>query len=343
MSKHTCQIQALTLYHENKRLTPSLSLTMVSGELALISGDTGTGKSLFAEFLYHRLSDIHHTGTYKLPKNRSWIPQNAFQALNPRRSVYLHAKDMMPSMSDDSICQHFESFGLHIDKLHIPAALLSTGQAQAAAIAVSLLYPVDLIIADDIFSGLDTNRQEHIYDRITHYRQQGCCVILFSTHYEKGLSESTHISFSTSLPHHNSQYIGANKGKILLTLSSICIKKHNQKLIHNLDLMIHTNERIAIIGKNGSGKSSLAHAIMQNTAYSGDMILNGQLIHSAKQLYNYRSIVLMHQSIQDLFAQGHNLNIILDEDFDKDYFYHILSKFNVVNWEKVASNYAEAV
>ncbi len=63
----------------------------------------------------------------------------------------------------------------------------------------------------------------------------------------------------------------------MLTLSNISVAIYSKPIIHSFDYGFVTGETTAILGHNGSGKSSLALAIMGHPRYQtqGTIIVDG--------------------------------------------------------------------
>jgi len=62
----------------------------------------------------------------------------------------------------------------------------------------------------------------------------------------------------------------------MLTLNNISVSIHEKSIIHDFNYSFATGETTAILGHNGSGKSSLALAIMGHPRYhtQGTMIVD---------------------------------------------------------------------
>lgn len=81
--------------------------------------------------------------------------------------------------------------------------------------------------------------------------------------------------------------------------------KKNLEVIHALSLEVDAGEIVAVVGSSGSGKSILAHAVLnllpKNAIYSGDILYKGEPLNSkkCKQLFG-REIAFIPQSIDYL-------------------------------------------
>ncbi len=64
----------------------------------------------------------------------------------------------------------------------------------------------------------------------------------------------------------------------MLTLRQVSVSIHNKPIVHSFEYTFIAGETIAVLGHNGSGKSSLALAIMGHPKYEtqGNLLLDGQ-------------------------------------------------------------------
>ena len=67
-----------------------------------------------------------------------------------------------------------------------------------------------------------------------------------------------------------------------LEVKNLCVTVHDKNIIENLSLSVPKGEIHAIMGPNGTGKSTLSYTIMGHPAYrptSGDILMNGERIN----------------------------------------------------------------
>ena len=67
-----------------------------------------------------------------------------------------------------------------------------------------------------------------------------------------------------------------------LEIKDLCVSVHDKQIIENFSLSVPKGEIHAIMGPNGTGKSTLSYTIMGHPAYhasSGDILMNGERIN----------------------------------------------------------------
>ena len=69
----------------------------------------------------------------------------------------------------------------------------------------------------------------------------------------------------------------------MLTLRQVSVSIHDKRIVHDFDYIFTGGQTTAILGHNGSGKSSLALSIMGHPRYqmTGNITLEGRDISTA--------------------------------------------------------------
>ena len=91
-----------------------------------------------------------------------------------------------------------------------------------------------------------------------------------------------------------------NISTALLQIQQLTLTTAGKSLVQALDLHVHAGERLAILGPNGSGKTSLLHTLMGlQQPTSGQINLHGQNIKGMTAVQLARHVGLLFQSALD--------------------------------------------
>ena len=105
--------------------------------------------------------------------------------------------------------------------------------------------------------------------------------------------------------------------------------KKNNIILKNINLVIKDKEKIGIIGRSGSGKSSLSKLMLKFYKYDGDILIDNKNIKHINTKYLRSKIVYANQrtilydiSIMDNIKYGNNL--------DSEYILKLLTDYNLL-------------
>ncbi|MCH8646887.1 ATP-binding cassette domain-containing protein [Staphylococcus lugdunensis] len=110
---------------------------------------------------------------------------------------------------------------------------------------------------------------------------------------------------------------------------------NNNKVLKNLDLIVENGEKIAIIGGNGNGKTTLAKIIAGLVVdYDGDLIINGVNYEDINDIQKREMVSFISEHVE-IFSGTILENIYLGENNNKQFMKRI---FNSLDMEQVLSN-----
>jgi ABC-type multidrug transport system ATPase subunit len=167
-----------------------LDLTIGAGELVALIGPNGAGKSTFLNLAAGLLEPSSGTvqvggrlaGSIDARRDLSFLPDTPvfYEDLSIAEHLGYVAALHGVADSEERIDQLLEGFGLTEwgDAL---AAELSHGMKQKASIALALVRPFRVLLADEPFDGLDPPSRAVLFDLLAEARAGGAAVLV-STH-----------------------------------------------------------------------------------------------------------------------------------------------------------------
>lgn len=180
-----------------------VSLTVAPGEAVGIVGESGSGKSTLARAILRihepqagRIlfdgTDITHLGRHPLKAVRlrmQMIFQDSQSALNPRHKV----RDILAGLfiarglkdrrgAAEAVGDLLAQVGLGAEHLERYPHQLSGGQRQRVGIARAIALEPELVVADEIVSGLDVSVQVQILDLLKRLQKERGLALLFISH-----------------------------------------------------------------------------------------------------------------------------------------------------------------
>ena len=102
-----------------------------------------------------------------------------------------------------------------------------------------------------------------------------------------------------------------NKSNSIVNYQNVSIKYNNKYIIKNFNLTIYPNESVAIIGKIGTGKSSLVKCLLKLAPYEGDIYFQNENIKTLDSSDIRSSVLFIRQnplpfnrSLYDMIVYG---------------------------------------
>ncbi|MEC7030758.1 MAG: ATP-binding cassette domain-containing protein [Pseudomonadota bacterium] len=245
--------------------------------------------------------DIQHQALSQ--PDTCFIPHLAYTTLNPTRCILKQLRDIAPEASQSCLIAHFRLFEIPQRIYLSRPQSLSVGWQQLVAISIALFHRYNLVIAEHILASLSSHNQTIVLQFLQHYADQTPLVFLVPRPYTSISNAYTvNLSPPPTLPTPSTTNPSSNvTTQVILSLDSVTLKPYGVELLKHVSFDLHAQECIGIIGPNGCGKSSLCLAILQRLPYSGDILLDKQLIIKGSQIYNQQAIQLVPQHAHLLF------------------------------------------
>ncbi len=96
---------------------------------------------------------------------------------------------------------------------------------------------------------------------------------------------------------------GERSGKLVFEAENVTIAFDGKEVIKNLDLLINRNDRLALIGANGTGKSTLIKLIMEKLEATSGKMRSGVNLEIA-YFDQHREALDMNKTVQDIVGEG---------------------------------------
>lgn len=204
---HTLEIKDLTVKIEGKEILSSFSLTINSGEIHAIMGPNGTGKSTLTRVImgddsYEIVSgSIHYDG-----KDITHLPVDERAHLgiflgmqSPIAIEGVTNADFLRTIVSSKEKKNFKLFPFikeldaTIEKLNMDHDMInrginqgfSGGERKKSEILQMYLLKPDMVLLDEIDSGLDVDSLKIVGENVTEYQKNSNCGVLLITHYRR--------------------------------------------------------------------------------------------------------------------------------------------------------------
>ncbi len=274
------------------------------------------------------------------------LPQEPWRALSPLMKikqqiaeVFRFVKRQPADHDEEKTLQLLHEVGLSEHSHKVPAQL-SGGMAQRAAIACSAATGADIILADEPTKGLDTARKSDIVRLLQTRKAKGCLltithdvdvaralggrtlvmqkgVLVESGNAEKicrqpdsGYARALINAAPENWPHNEKS---PNSFSPLLSVKNLTLTRGNKTLLQQVNLEIGAGEIVGLYGESGSGKSSLADALLGLLPAAGQISFHKPLArHQKLKLYQdppaaFSEDVSLRTLLNDIVSL-HNLN-----------------------------------
>lgn len=96
---------------------------------------------------------------------------------------------------------------------------------------------------------------------------------------------------------------GDRSGKLVYEAENVSVAFGDKVVIENLNLLISRNDRLALIGANGTGKSTLIKLIMEKQAASSGKMRSGVNLEIA-YFDQHREALDLNQTVQEIVGEG---------------------------------------
>ena len=336
------EIVDFSLKIKDKVLFDNVNLNIKEHSWLVLTGNIGSGKSTLLRTIC-KLNKEKYDGliTYK-EKNIVDIPMQ--EHVRNIGYVMQHAINqfVMPTLEEEiifaleNLCLEAQvineklEYALSITKTkelankHIHT--LSGGERQRAAFAVALAMGSEILILDEPFANVDKKTRSSLLTLLKDLNNQGVTIIVCDHEYQLYLNyaDTFYYLSNGSLelienPSIKNTTINLAKNiqtEELLKLEDVIITQGNKKLLNTINFKIHKGIT-TLTGDNGTGKTTLLHAISQLKKYKGNIYFKDTKVKKSRKLYRKISTCL-----QDAFQQFISLMPREEISIQKDIWNH---------------------
>lgn len=349
MPRHLITAEQVAYQYPNSDygLSPT-SLTVQPGEFLHIAGPSGSGKSTLARCLtgliphlyrgrlqgYVRLGDLQtdQQPLWRLTERAGMVFQNPaaqMLGLSVEEEIIFGLENLgMPSEEIDAGLEatltRFNMTGLRDRR----PQTLSGGEQQKLALAAIMARQPAVLALDEPFSMLDVTAATELVDRLIELSRDGTTVIVFEHRAEfldnvPGLCRlSLNGHRLPDIPRPNADAVPRFRppaAPLRLSVDRLAVDLGQRRVIENLNLEIDGGQTVAIVGRNGVGKTTLLRALAGLQPYEGSVQVNddrpdfGLVFQNADlQLFNatVRDEILYRISDPDMTLYQHLLDAL---------------------------------
>ncbi len=282
------EIRSLRVELDGVELVRDFSLTLTPGRVHAVIGASGGGKTV-AALAVLGLEPEGAIVTNRPVASRagfSMVLQEPLSALNPvirvgaqlRETLKVHGQPLSRAP------ELMKEVGLSDDRLDAFPHELSGGQRQRVAIACALAANPRVLIADEPTTALDVSTRNKVLELLRDLaRNRNLAVWLISHDLDAVRAYADDVTSLT--PQHERvtaiRAAASTSGDVLLRAEQVNVHYGAFHAVKNVSLTVARGERLGIIGESGSGKSSLARALLGLQDASGVITFDGQPMRDA--------------------------------------------------------------
>ena len=336
------EINNFSLKIKDKVLFNNVSLKIKEHSWFVLTGNIGSGKSTLLRTIC-KLYKEKYEGviTYKekniidIPmqehvKNVGYVMQHAInQFVMPtleEEIIFALENLCLESQVIDEKLEYALSItnAYEISTKHIHT--LSGGERQRAAFAVALAMGSEVLILDEPFANVDKKTRNSLLTLLKDLNNHGVTIIICDHEYHLYLNYADTFYYLENGDFEliNNPNIIPNivnlsnniKSDQILKLENVSIKLGDKKLLNINNFEIYKGIT-TLTGDNGTGKTTLLHAISQLKKYEGNIYFDGSKVKKSRKLYKKISTCL-----QDAFQQFISLMPREEISMQKDIWEH---------------------
>lgn len=282
---------------------PPVSLEAPAGEIVHIAGPSGSGKSTLARCLSGLIPHLYRgelsgevrldglrtseAPLWRLAERAGLVFQNpAAQMLTvtaEEEIIFgLENLGLPPSTIEERMEAALARFGLEAFRQRSPQTL-SGGEQQKLALAAITARQPPILILDEPLSMLDSTASTHLIAHLSELARAGTTVIICEhrAEYLRAIPDLRTVQLNgSSTPAPSSPTPQGNltfdASRFTLHVSDLSVKLGGRPILQGLNLSAESGQVLAIVGRNGVGKTTLLRALTGLQKYRGEITVDGQ-------------------------------------------------------------------
>jgi energy-coupling factor transporter ATP-binding protein EcfA2 len=289
-------------YPQNNHGLAPTSLAIRPGERLLITGSSGCGKSTLARCLTGLIPHLYR-GTlsgdvwldgwrtadaplWQLAERAGLVFQNPAaqmlaQSVEDEIVFGLENLGLFPSAISKRLEETLARFGLESLRARSPQTL-SGGEQQKLALAATTARQPPVLVLDEPLSMLDGTAAAGLVDHLTELARSGTAVVVCEHRKE----------YMRSIPHLRTLCLGgtvrqettipdfdlcpAEPAALQLKVSGLTVRLGGRYILRDLSFSVEGGQVIAVVGRNGVGKTTLLRALAGLQKHTGSVTVNGE-------------------------------------------------------------------
>jgi energy-coupling factor transporter ATP-binding protein EcfA2 len=288
-------------YPQNNHGLAPTSLTIRAGERMLVTGPSGCGKSTLARCLTGLIPHLYRgtlegtvwldglctadTPLWQLAERAGLVFQNPAaqmlaQSVEEEIVFGLENLGLPPSAIRGRLEATLSRFGLEALRHRSPQTL-SGGEQQKLALAAVTARQPQVLVLDEPLSMLDSTAAAELVAHLTDLACTGTNVIICEhrEEYMRPIPELRTLRLGgltlqeASIP--NFRFHPPGRSALQLEVSGLTVRLGGQPVLHDLSLSAAGGQVVAVVGRNGVGKTTLLRALAGLQKYGGTATVNG--------------------------------------------------------------------
>jgi len=288
-------------YPQNNYGLAPVSLAAQPGDRLLLAGPSGCGKSTLARclaglipHLYRGtltgdiwLDGLHTAATplWRLAERAGLVFQNPAaqmlgQSVEEEIVFGLENLGLPPPAIRQSLEATLDRFGLQPLRKRSPQTL-SGGEQQKLALAAIMARQPSVLILDEPLSMLDTTAAAELVAHLADLADSGTALVICEHRHEMvgaipGLQTISLPGYTQQEVQLHPPHLPPDHASPALQVSGLTVRLGGRPILHDLSFSASGGEVLAVVGRNGVGKTTLLRALAGLQQYEGAVTVDGQ-------------------------------------------------------------------